>query len=255
MRRLSVVATLVTAVLVVPATASYSDGDPVKYPAYHRVQQGESMWTIARDFLERATGHVPDDPVVNNEVRQMRRLNRDTLHGSDQVYPGQRLLLAPSNWDVPDGKDGWGTGFTSCTNKSLPTRQPSQPGGLDFRVRLLHPPVDGWSEPIRLVIENRSDRTRRIGVGFENGLLVSQDGSPTAVMRDDDGATYLAKIPPGKKRHVDARVAAFTCGDTRFLKQRLDPGRYRLYGDVGWRTAHRHGALAPGPRVVRVVRS
>jgi hypothetical protein len=212
------------------------------------------MWSIARDFLVRVNGRTPDDFVVDNEVRQMRRLNRDTLHGSDRIYPGQKLLLAPLSWDVPDGKDGWGTGFTSCQNEGLPPDRPAPGHGLDLRVRLLHPPVDARSEGIRLVIRNRSNETRRISIGFENGLLVPRAGTPTAVVRDDVGATAIMKIPAGHRRHIDARVSAFTCGDTRYLNRRLDAGHYQLYGDVGWRTPHRHGAFAPGPREVRVVR-
>lgn len=255
MRGPAVVAVVVALAVLAPASASYSDDQAMTYPAHHRVQQGESMWTIARDFLERATGAAPTNLVVSHEVRQMRRLNRDSLHGSDQIRPGERLLLAPTTWDVPDGKDGWGTGFTSCSDSTLSAHQSPPPRALDFRVRLLNPPVDRRSEPIRLVIENRSDRTHRLSVGFENGLLVPEDRTPTAVMSDDVGAVYMATIPPGKKRHVDARVVAFTCGDTRFLKRRLDPGHYQLSGDVTWRIGHRHGDFAPGPRDVRVVGS
>jgi hypothetical protein len=60
--------------------------------------------SLTRGFLERATGHEPSNLVTSNEVRQMRRLNKDKLHGSDRIYAGERLSLAPTYWDVPDGR-------------------------------------------------------------------------------------------------------------------------------------------------------
>ena len=240
--------------LVTPVPAAYADGEAVKYPAYHRVQQRESMWSIAHDFLVRAAGHEPSDLVTSNEVRQMRRLNRDKLHGSDRIYAGERLLLAPSIWDVPDGKDGWGAGFTWCTNDRLPVRTSAPRKGLTLHVRLLKPPVDRRSEPVRLVIRNRSEHARRFSTQLEHGLLVPTDGSATGVMHSDDIGVGEWKLRPGESMHIDGRASAFVCGDTRYLDRQLPPGRYQLHGIAVWRATGRSTSwwVSP-PRRARVV--
>ena len=246
---------LIVVSLITPAPIASAGNTAVKYPAYHRVQQGESMWSIAHDFLVRATGHEPADKVTNNEVRQMRRLNRDTLHGSDQIYPGQRLALAPSSWDVPDGKDGWGTGFTWCTNDTLPAHPSAPHRGLTLHVRLLEPPADKRSEPVRLVIHNGSDQTRRFTTQVEHGLLLADVSSAGAVMHSDGIGVAQWKLAPGETQHVDGRVASFVCGDTRYLDRRLPAGRYRLYGLLHWGASDHDGEWMTPPLEVRVVRN
>lgn len=254
MRARRLIVSLVTLALSATTLPSYAGGETVRYPAYHRVQQGESMWSIARDFLLRATGHEPRNDVVSSEVRQMRRLNRDELGGSDRIYPGQRLLLAPTTWDVPDGKDGWGTGFTWCTNDRLPAHASAPHHGLKLHVRLLKPPVDRRSEPIRLVIRNRSDHTRRFSTQLEHGLLRPKDGSATAVMHTDAIGVGEWKLRPGERMHVDGWVSSFVCGDTRYLDRRLSPGVYRLYGIAVWRSTRRATDRWVSPaRTVRLV--
>ena len=242
--------------VAVPASADSTDGKPVKYPAYHRVQQGESMWAIAHDFLVRATGHEPLNLVTSHEVQQMRRLNRDTLHSSDRIYAGQRLLLAPTNWDVPDGKDGWGTGFTSCANERPDMRARAPHAGLTLHTRLLKRPANRRYEPVRLVMHNNSDRTRRFSTQLEHGLLVPSDGSATAVVRTDTIGVSAWKLRPGETRHVDGRVAAFVCGDTSYLDRPLGAGKYKLYGIAVWYASNRvTREWVSSARQVRVVRS
>ena len=256
MQRAFVVVSLIAVSFIAPGPASYADNNKaVKYPAYHRVQQGESMWSIAHDFLVRATGKEPTDRVTNNEVRQMRRLNRDTLHGSDQIHAGQRLALAPSTWDVPDGEDGWGTGFTWCTNDTLPAHSSAPHRGLTLHVKLLQPPVDKRSEPVRLVMHNDSDHARSFTTQVEHGLLLSPSNRASAVMHSDGIGVAEWKIPPGESRHVDGRVASFVCGDTRYLNRRLPAGRYRLHGLLHWGTSDRDGEWMTPALDVRVVRS
>jgi hypothetical protein len=251
-----VVASVVVA-LVAPAPIASAKSKPVKYPAYHRVQQDESMWSIARAFLVRVMGHEPTNLVTSNEVRQMRRLNRDTLHGSDQIYSGQRLLLAPTSWDVPDGKVGWGTGFTWCTNEDRTIDGSAPAPGLTLRVRLVHPPVDHRSEKVRFTIHNGSDQTRKFSTQQENGFLIRADGSPTAVVHSDAIGVREWSIPPGETRHIDGQVWSFDCGDTRYLDRPVPPGRYDMYGATIWggpRGGDRGQWLSP-TREVRVVRS
>lgn len=250
----SIIVGALAVALVAPEPATFADGEAVNYPAYDGVQQGESMWSIARDFLVRAAGHEPSDLVTSNEVRQMRRLNRDMLHGSDRIYPGERLLLAPSIWDVPDGEDGWGTGFTWCTNDRLPAHPSAPHKGLKLHVRLLKPPVDARSEPVRLVIRNRSEHARRFSTQLEHGLLVPTDGSATGVMHSDGIGVGEWKLRPGQSMHIDGRASAFVCGDTRYLDRRLPPGRYQLHGVAVWRATGRSTSWwVSSPSRVRVV--
>src|SRR4051812_21773343 len=120
MRRL-LIAVAVLAATLTPATfVGAAPREKCHFPAQHTARSGESLWTIADDFLDRVhqecdTRSEPTDRAVDNEVSQIRKLNRDELAGQHgQIYAGQRLLLANSIWEVPDGKPGWGTGYTAC---------------------------------------------------------------------------------------------------------------------------------------------
>lgn len=250
----SAVVAVALVALVAPAPVASADGRPVTYPAYHRVQHGESMWSIAHDFLVRASGKEPTNLTTSHEVEQMRRLNRDKLRGSDQIYAGERLLLAPTIWDVPDGKDGWGTGFTWCTNEARSIDGSSPYPGLTLHLRLLKPPVDRRSEPIRFVIHNGSGRTRKFSTQQEHGELLLADGSASAVVHSDAIGVREWTLRPGTTRHVDGQVWSFACGDTRYLDRRLPSGHYQFYGVVWWgRPDKVAGQWLTSTRTVRVV--
>jgi len=186
----------------------------------------------------------------------MRRLNRDTLHGSDQVQPGQRLSLAPTQWDVPDGDRRWSDGPNYCHNQRLPEHSSAPAPGVELRVKLLNPPLDTKFERIRLVVHNRSEHRRRFELTAGNGMLVPANSSATAVMTTGVLLGRLLDIPAGESRHVDASVATFVCGDTQYLNHRLPDASYQLHGMADWRLksgGRLHGWVTP-PRNVRVAR-
>lgn len=239
--------------LMTPAPPSDAE-QQVSYPAYHTVAKGESLHGIANNFLRRATGKSPSDRAVRNEMRQIKVLNRKTLHGSDQVQSGQRLELAPSQGDLPDGKPGWSTGFVWCKNERAPAGHSAPAAGLTFRVHLPKPPISRKEQTIRLSFHNASDRTQSFETQTEHGLLVSDSHPASAVMFSDGIRVDDWMLAPGETRRLDASVAAFVCGDTRYLNHRLPAGRYTLYGSTPWTTSKAQGRWVTEPVAVSVVR-
>ena len=235
----------------------------VQFPAHHTVQSGEWLWSIARQFMNRAYDdrgdrHGPTQRAIAHEVDQIRVLNRDELAGQHgQVYPGQRLLLAESSWDVPDGKAGWGTGFTWCTNERPPAHSRAPYSGLSMAVRPAHPPVtSGRTEQAVLTVTNGSDHRRGFSVQLTRGLLLDHDGRAVGgvVYTDAIGVNEIT-IEPHSRVRLAARVRATTCGDVPALDRRVAPGHYRLYGVFRWGTqSGRDGEWASPANRIRVVR-
>ena len=144
MTRGTVLAGLAAAVVALPllgATSSQATDQSttsVSYPAYHRVQRGETLWSIARDFLAKAQDKRVTKVMTKHEVQQIEILNKDKVKDPDKIYAGERLLLAPAWWDVPDGVEGWGGGFSGCTDPPIPHRGRAPFDDVTARVR----PVD-----------------------------------------------------------------------------------------------------------------
>jgi hypothetical protein len=266
MRRLLTVCAVVglAAGALVPAADAGSRGQrSVQFPAHHTVRQGEWLWSIARHFMNHVYadyrhGHDPSRRAIAHEVDQIRVLNRDELAGQHgQVYPGQRLLLANSFWDVPDGKAGWGTGFTACTNERPPRRSRAPYDGMSVTVHLAHPPLaSGRTERAVLVVTNDSDQRRRMSVQLTRGLLLDHDGRAVGgvIYTDAIGVTEVT-IKPHSRARLVAPVRAETCGDVPSLDRRVEPGHYRLYGVFRWGArSGRDGVWASPANRIRVVR-
>jgi hypothetical protein len=264
MRRLLTVvaaAGLAAGTLVPAADAGPTRHRPVHFPAHHTVRDGEWLWSIARHFMNRVADDYDDvDPptkrAIAHEVEQIRTLNRDELDGQHgQVYPGQRLLLAESSWDVPDGKAGWGTGFTWCTNERPPRHSRAPYGDMSVTVHLAHPPLtSGRTERAVIVVTNDSDRTRRFDVQRGRGLLLDDDGRAVGgVVYGDAIAVSPWTLGPHSRGRLAVRVRAKTCGDVPELDHRVAPGHYRMFGVFHWGTRdNRDGDWASPANRVRV---
>jgi hypothetical protein len=202
----------------------------------------------------------PDDPsrrAIADEVAQIKKLNRDELAGQHgQVYPGERLLLANSSWDVPDGKPGWGTGFTYCTNERPPRHSRAPYDGMSLAVHVKDGPLtSGSREKAVLVVTNRSDRERRFTLQLERALLLDRDGhAVVGVIYSDAIGVGSWKMEPHSRSRLPVGMRVKTCGDVRVLDRRVPPGHYELYGVVHWGTKHRSGDWASPANPVRVVR-
>ena len=244
------------------AVAQAGSHRALQFPAHHTVRQGEWLWSIARHFMNRAYDQLgdrqgPTQRAIAHEVDQIRALNRDELAGQHgQVYPGQRLLLAQSSWDVPDGKAGWGTGFTWCINEQPPDRSAPPYPGLSMAVRLKNPPLtSGRTEQAVLAVTNASDHSRRFSVQLTRGLLLDHGGRAVGgvVYTDAIGVTEVT-VKPHTRIRLAARVRAETCGDVPVLDRRVDAGHYRMYGVFRWGTqSGRDGEWASPANRIRVV--
>lgn len=253
---------LAPAGLVEAAPVQAAEHQACDFPVHHTVQSGESLWRVSQDFLKRfhdqcAAGDEPSNRAIDDEVAQVRRLNRDELRGQHgQVYPGQRLLLAPSVWDVPDGKPGWGSGFTYCTNELPPRHNRAPFDGMSLSVHLMDGPLtSGAHAKVVLVITNSSDRSRKFDVQLGRGLLLDRDGNAVGSVNYSDAISSSTWTVEGHSRaRLTASVRAKTCGDTRFLDRRVPPGHYQLYGVFHWGMQHRSSDWASPPDGIRVVR-
>lgn len=263
MRRLLTVLALLAGLLAPAAIVEAAPQRATHFPAHHTVQSGEWLWSIARHFLNRIWDEYdyrgePSNAAIDSEVAQIRTLNRDELRGQHgQVYPGQRLLLANSVWDVPDGKAGWGTGFTWCDNELPPRHSRAPYDGMSLSVHLADPPLtSGSREKAVLRVTNHSDRTRRFSVQLERALLVDEDGrAVVGVIHTDAIGVATWSMKPGSRSRLVARMRVKTCGDVPALDRRVPPGQYRLYGVFHWSTKHRSHDWASPANTVRVVRS
>ena len=262
MRRLLIAIAVLAGTLAPTTHVEAASPKACDFPAHHTVQSGESLWSIARDFLNLQHGDcdyrgVTTDRAVSNEVTQIKKLNHDELDGQHgQVAPGQRLLLAPSYWDVPDGKPGWGTGFTYCTNERPPSHNRAPYDGFSLSVHLADPPLtSGHHEKVVLVVTNHTDRDREFSVQLGRGLLLDDAGHAvgSVIYSDAIGVTTLT-VEAHSRAKLAAQVRAKTCGDTRFLDRRVPPGHYDLYGVFHWGTQQRSHDWASAANTIRVVR-
>lgn len=258
---LAAIAAVAPLLVTVPAQARPARA--LRFPAHHTVQDGEWLWQISRDFLTRFYAEfdyrvpAPSERAIGNEVRQIRRLNRDALRGQgDTVYPGQRLLLARTAFDVPDGKDGWGTGFTVCTGDAVPRHSRTPYDDLSVSIRLVDAPVDRRHEHAVITLRNDGTHPRHLTTQLEHAALVSPDGRTRgAVVLSDAIGVAARTLAPQEAQHIRVSVDAFTCGDVRVLSRRLPAGRYRLVGFLHWSAGrHRDGDWVTAPRGVRVTR-
>jgi hypothetical protein len=256
-------ALLLSAVGLPAGVAASAPAGHVEFPAYHTVRSGETLSGIAYEFLHDAYADFPDtsdnpptDRQVANEVRQIRVLNRDELAAQDGfIRPGDRLLLAPSYWDVPDGRRGWSTGFSWCENAKPDGRNRAPFAGLELTVRLRDAPMDHRTERVVLVAHNTSDRDRTFWTDSlgEHAQLVDGDGHRTAVHQSDAISQRQWAVAAHSTQRLVVHVTVVRCGDTRFLDDRFANGRYRLVGTLDWSAGDRRGQWRAA-REVRVRR-
>jgi hypothetical protein len=78
-------------------TATLATPAPLRPPAQHRVEAGESFWTIATDVLGQAWGRPATDAEVDPFWRALVDANRDRLVSDDPdlVLPGQVFEVPP----------------------------------------------------------------------------------------------------------------------------------------------------------------
>jgi hypothetical protein len=261
MRRLLIVAAVVAGFLAPAALVEAAPYRAIQFPAHHTVKSGEWLWSIARQFLNRVDDEYdqpgePSKQAIDNEVAQIRKLNRDELAGQHgQVYPGQRLLLANSVWDVPDGTPGWGAGFSWCTNGTPPVHSRAPFDDMSLSVQPRHPPLtSGTREKVMLAVTNHSDRTRRFNVQLERAVMVDRDGrGVVGVIHSDAIGVAIWKMDPHSRSYLPVQMRVKTCGDVPELDRPVSPGHYRLYGVFRWDTKHRGHTWASAANDVRVV--
>ena len=247
------------AALVVPLaqTGALAQGP---FPRYHVVKQGETLWRISERFLTAFYEHhkvgyrPPNDAAIANEVKQIQHLNRDKLGANgDQIHPGQRLELAPTQWDIPDGDAGWFRGAWGCNNTTAPTGGHAPFSGLTLTAHLNKAPADRRIEPVVLTIRNTSDRKRKLTVEAPTAQFFSDAHTTTALLTPGVLLRSEVALDPGDVTHVATHASPFVCGDVPALDNRLEPGRYRMAVSLEWRTAHRHGSWVGSKDAVRVV--
>jgi hypothetical protein len=262
-RRLVVVVTAVAlaapAALLQAAVASPSRAG-VTYPAYATVRHGNTLWSIARDFLGRAQDGRVTPVMTKHEVQQIEVLNRDRIKDADRIYAGERLLLAPSSSDLPDGRDGWRLASARCRQSPFPTNTSTPGRDWTFRIRVPDPPVEARryarSEPVELLVRNGADRARGIDIQDGRAQLFDADGRPHGgIVWTDVKTASGGLIEPGQTLRMNVvSVTAYGCGDTRYLSRPLPSGRYNLYGFVHWFSSKGDGLWVSAPNKVRVVR-
>jgi hypothetical protein len=254
MRRAGVLLTaVVLGATALPVGAAPRAAGGIEYPAYHRVQPGETFRSIAEDFIHAFNRQVHVDDAssaprterqVRNEVRQIKILNRDKLSRHPGVlWAGERLLLAPSYWDVPDGRRGWGTGYSWCANERAVGRNRAPFAGLELSVRLRDAPIDHRTERAVLTVRNSADRDRMFWTDSlgEFAQLVDDEGRRTAVYHSDAIAQRGWTVAAHSTERLVVHVTVVRCGDTRFLNDRFGNGRYRLLGTLHWSAGDRRG--------------
>jgi nucleoid-associated protein YgaU len=60
----------------------------------HEVAEGDTLWTIARDQLAKASGE-PTDSEVAGYLEQVKIANQDHVPDPDLIEPGQKITLPP----------------------------------------------------------------------------------------------------------------------------------------------------------------
>ncbi|HEU0016293.1 MAG TPA: LysM peptidoglycan-binding domain-containing protein, partial [Longimicrobium sp.] len=74
-------ASILAAAGLLAAAAPLAAQDPQPEPRLHVVQEGETLWDIARHYL--------DDPFLWPEIF---RLNTDVVEDPARIYPSERLV-------------------------------------------------------------------------------------------------------------------------------------------------------------------
>jgi len=250
---------LAAAAVLAPLAQTSAWGEE-QWPRYHVVKQGDTLWSISEHFLttyyehHKVGSHAPDDAAIANEVKQIQHVNADKLGATgDRIHPGQRLELAPTQWDIPDGDVGWYRGPYGCDNTTAPTGGHAPFSGLTLTAHLQKGPVDRRKEWVVLTIRNDSDRTRKLTVDAPEAQLVSGAQPRTAVLIPGLLLRSDLDLAPGDTAHVSTLVAPFVCGDVPALDDRLASGNYRMVVSLAWQTAHRHGSWVGSKDAVRVV--
>lgn len=250
---------LAGAALVAPFAQTSAWADE-QWPRFHVVKQGESLWSISQHFLTTYYEHhqvgnrPPDNAAIQDEVKQIQHLNKDELGaGADQIHPGQRLELASTQWDIPDGDAGWFRGAYGCDNEAAPAGGRAPFPGLSLTAHLKNPPADRRTDAVVLTIRNTSNRTRKLTAIDPTAQLFSSAYSRTALLTA--GVLYRAdlELDPGEVAHLNTTVSPFVCGDVPALDKRLEPGDYRMVVSLEWQTASRHGSWLGSADSVRVV--
>lgn len=86
--------------------------NPSDYPATEKpntdsrevgVEEGDSLWSIARDALTVAGDRTPTDTETAEYVRHLIDHNRDPIDDPDVIHPGQTFNLPPISPDATDG--------------------------------------------------------------------------------------------------------------------------------------------------------
>ncbi len=237
-------------------------GPSVSRPASHTVQQGETLWQLAQQYL--------GDPLLWPEIY---RLNTDVVEDPHWIYPGEELRLSP---EAP----GPEVVSQSVTVTATPDagQQPQQ--GTPVRYTATGPTI--FSAPAAArprmaqldVNEARAYRAVREGEYFSSGFLTEGQqllsgrilsNMQTAALGNirTRESTYqfenvLVSLPPGDSAQAGDLLLAFRrIAETQDHGEIVKPtGLLRYRGPVG--TAHRatlvrqYGHVGDGQELIRV---